>query len=162
MVAILLVLAAHQVGGNIPLASTLTLSPSVHPLIELPIFKSLDCVTANEYWTLDEKTGMKIYVRVVRYTYPADYAKEKKRWGKELAKSAGWNGFQETPVGEAIARKVDNLKVLGQSLVLHHGRIKVDVTVAGWTKVLDEPGWVWVSVNETLAPGFQSPDWPKG
>lgn len=124
------------------------LDPKTRPIIELPQFKDMKCVTVSSYRWTNEKTKKLEVTRVFRFTYKADFVAETEKWMKTYVKQ----GWHRDPKDKAfiLDRDYKHPKVIRQGLLLHDGKAVFDPKVTARTKSLKEAGWVWVSMNETI------------
>ena len=125
------------------------LDPKTRPIVEVPRFKDLKCISVSAYRMNNPVTKKLEVTRVFRFTYQADFKAESENWGKTLVKQ-GWTLDKAGLPGIVYDRQLNHPKVVRQGLILHSERAIFDPKARAQTRPTKEAGWVWVSFNETI------------
>ncbi len=130
------------------------LDAKTRPIVEIPQFKDMKCVTVSAYRWMDKKDKKLEVTRVFRFTYKADFKEESEKWTRLRVKE-GWTLDKKSLPLITYDRDLRHPKVIRQALLLQKGKAVFDAKAGGQTRRLKEDGWVWVSFNETI----KDPTW---
>lgn len=124
------------------------LDAKIRPIVEIPQFKNMKCVTVSAYRWMDKNNKKLEVTRVFRFTYQADFKVEIDKWIKTYAK----NGWHQDPDHSLMLldRDLKHPKVTRQGMILHKGKAVFDAKSMARTRTIKLDGWVWVSLNETI------------
>ncbi|MCO5297742.1 MAG: hypothetical protein M9921_12875 [Fimbriimonadaceae bacterium] len=148
LLIVLLPLLLGRSQGVAP-ANSKELDPKTRPFLELTPFKKLPCVTVSEY-RIPPPDGDNHAVRVYRFTYPAKFEAEVKRWRQLFPSKEGWTVDESTPTSVIMSRKVKHPKIKEQALLMYSGRFVFDASVRARTRVVPSTNYVRVSFNEVM------------
>jgi hypothetical protein len=141
-------------GQNADKFDSKELDPHTRPIVEIPQFKDMKCVTVSAYRMKNPKTKKLEVTRVFRFTYKADYTVEVANWSKTYSKGRWIVDKKSVPL-IIYDRDLKHPKVVRQTIMLHGGKATFETKARAQTKATKEAGWVWVSFNETI----KDPTW---